>query len=89
MRAVNVGLTLTASLLGLIFNIVIGVSKEQGNDRGGSAAGAPDEGKIGVEVIRASVSTLPGQPGVSRMLSSTWKALYVGPARNPKRLVPS
>ncbi|HIA21932.1 MAG TPA: hypothetical protein EYN80_05795, partial [Alphaproteobacteria bacterium] len=80
MRAVNVGLTLTASLLGLIFSIVIGVNKNQGNDRGGSAAGAPDEGKIGVEVIRASVSTLPGQPGVYRMLDPSGKALYVGKA---------
>ena len=69
---------MTSSLLGLIFNIVIGVSKEQEGYREVASAAVTDDGKIGVEVIRASVSILPGQPGVYRMLDPNGSALDVG-----------
>ncbi|PPR62881.1 MAG: UvrABC system protein C [Alphaproteobacteria bacterium MarineAlpha4_Bin2] len=41
----------------------------------------------GVEVIRGHLTTLPGAPGVYRMLNRRGDALYIGKARNLKKRV--
>ena len=41
----------------------------------------------GLDVLRRAVATLPGGPGVYRMLSPSGEPLYVGKARNLKRRV--
>ena len=46
----------------------------------------PDPPK-GVAVIEAAMATMPGNPGVYRMLDRKGEALYVGKARNLKRRV--
>src|SRR5690606_14080471 len=51
----------------------------------------PAERRIarGVEVIRRQLRTMPGSPGVYRMLNADGDALYVGKARNLRKRVVS
>jgi len=50
---------------------------------------APTSPAAGAEVIQRYLRTLPGQPGVYRMLDGSGNALYVGKARNLKKRVTS
>ena len=43
----------------------------------------------GLAVLTAAVSTLPGKPGVYRMINAAGDALYVGKAKNLKKRVTS
>jgi excinuclease ABC subunit C len=62
---------------------------EAGQD--GAPAAADDGPAVsmerGVRVLKSAIKTLPGAPGVYRMLNRKGEALYVGKARNLKRRV--
>ena len=57
----------------------IGLSLEGDENRGGAARG--------VEVIKYALKTMPGAPGVYRMLDDKDRVLYVGKAKNLKKRV--
>lgn len=63
------------------------------NDPAETVPKAPDPKTVqagkGVSIISAALNTLPGRPGVYRMLNSKGEALYVGKAKNLKKRVTS
>ncbi len=64
---------------------------EDGLDEAAEAPEPPATGMIahGLEVLRAQLRTMPGSPGVYRMLNKRGEALYVGKAHNLKKRVTS
>ncbi len=64
---------------------------EDGLDEAAEAPEPPATGMIahGLEVLRAQLRTMPGSPGVYRMLNKRGDALYVGKAHNLKKRVTS
>ncbi|MBK1698919.1 excinuclease ABC subunit UvrC [Rhodovibrio salinarum] len=66
-----------------------GAEADQDGQPVGVADGPALSMERGVGVLKRAIKTLPGQPGVYRMLNRKGEALYVGKARHLKRRVTS